>query len=106
MADEKDTSSATVVLALLSGAAIGALAALLLAPQSGEQTQRKIRGLAKKAGKGLRDVSVQAEDAWEDVIEQGREILQDSQPILSKAIEAGRKAMHRERKRPSGKKEK
>jgi len=104
MTEERDTSSATVVLALLSGAAIGALAALLLAPQSGEQTQRKMRGLAKKAGKGLRDVSSQAEGAWEDVIEQGRELLQEGQPILARAIEAGRKAMNRERKRPSGKK--
>ena len=97
MADEKDTSSATVVLALLSGAAIGALAALLLAPQSGEQTQRKIRGLAKKAGRGLRDVSSQAEDTWEHAIEQGRELLKEQQPILDKAIEAGRKAMRRAR---------
>lgn len=104
MTDEKDTSSATVVLALLSGAAIGALAALLLAPQSGEQTQRKMRGLAKKAGKGLRDVSSQAGNAWEDVIEQGRELLKEQQPILDKAIEAGRKAMTRARQ--AGKKRK
>jgi len=104
MTDEKDTSSATVVLALLSGAAIGALAALLLAPQSGEQAQRKMRGLAKKAGKGLRDVSSQAGNAWEDVIEQGRELLKEQQPILDKAIEAGRKAMTRARQ--AGKKRK
>ncbi len=103
MTDEKDTSSATVVLALLSGAAIGALAALLLAPQSGEQTQRQIRGLAKKAGRGVRDAASQAEDAWEDVIEQGRELLNDNEP-LAKAIEAGRKAMNRARKHPGGKK--
>ena len=104
MEDDKDTSSATVMLAFITGAAIGAIVALLLAPQSGVRTQRQVRGLAKKAGKGLRTATKQAEGAWEDVIEQGRELLQDSQPILAKAIEAGRKAMNRAR--TEGKKKK
>ncbi|OGX08840.1 MAG: hypothetical protein A3K11_13185, partial [Nitrospirae bacterium RIFCSPLOWO2_12_FULL_63_8] len=86
MEEGKDTSSATVVLAFLSGAAIGAIAALVLAPQSGEATQRQLRGYARKAGKGLRNVTGKAEGAWEDVIEQGREFLKDKQPILSEAF--------------------
>lgn len=106
MADEKESSSATVVLAFLSGAAIGAIAALLLAPQSGEQTQRQARGFAKKAGKGLRNAAGKAEGAWGDVIEQGREFLKEKQPILTKAFEAGRKAIARERDRATGKKRK
>jgi gas vesicle protein len=97
MTEEKESASATVVLAFVTGAAIGAIVALLLAPQSGVRTQRQVRGLAKKAGKGLRKVTEQAEGTWEDVIEQGRELLQDSQPMLAKAIEAGRKAMSRAR---------
>ena len=107
MADEKDSSSATVVLAFLSGAAIGAIAALVLAPQSGEQTQRQVRGFAKKAGKGLRNATGKAEGVWGDVIEQGREFLKDKQPILAEAFEAGRKAIKRERNRTTtGKKRK
>ena len=106
MEEGKDTSSATVVLAFLSGAAIGAIAALVLAPQSGEATQRQLRGYARKAGKGLRNVTGKAEGAWEDVIEQGREFLKDKQPILSEAFEAGRKAINRARGRATGKKKK
>jgi gas vesicle protein len=106
MADEKDSSSATVVLAFLTGAAIGAIAAIILAPQSGEQTQRQVRGFAKKAGKGLRNVTGKAEGVWGDVIEQGREFLKDKQPILAEAVEAGRKAINRERSRATGKKRK
>lgn len=104
MAEEKEAASATVVLAFLSGAAIGAIAALLLAPQSGEETQRRLRGLAKKAAKGLRQATGKAEDAWEDAVEQGREFLKDKQPILTEAIEAGRKAINRVRARAMGKK--
>ena len=106
MADEKESSSATVVLAFLTGAAIGAIAALVLAPQSGEATQRQVRGFAKKAGKGLRNVTGKSEGVWDDVIEQGREFLKDTQPILAEAFEAGRKAINRERDRATGKKKK
>ena len=106
MADEKESSSATVVLAFLSGAAIGAIAALLLAPQSGEQTQRQMRGYARKAGKELRGVTGQGGDVFGDVIEQGRRFLKDKQPMLAEAFEAGRKAINRERDRATGKKRK
>ncbi len=106
MADEKDSSSATIMLAFLSGAAIGAIAAVLLAPQSGEATQRKVRGLAKKAGKGLRNVAGNAEGVWGDVSEQGRQFLKDKQPILAEAFEAGRKAINRKREQAKGKQRK
>ena len=106
MADEKESSSATVVLAFLTGAAIGAIAALVLAPQSGEATQRQVRGHAKKAGTGLRSAAGKAEGVWGDVIEQGREFLKDKQPILAEAFEAGRKAINRERARATRKRKK
>ncbi len=106
MADENESSSATVVLAFLTGAAIGAIAALVLAPQSGEAAQRQVRGFAKKAGKGLRNATGKVEGVWGDVIEQGREFLKDKQPILAEAFEAGRKAINRERDRARGRKRK
>ena len=106
MADEKESSSATVVLAFLTGAAIGAIAALVLTPQSGETTQRQLRGHARKAGKELRGATGRAGDVWGEVIEQGREFLKDKQPILAEAFEAGRKAINRERDRATGKKRK
>jgi gas vesicle protein len=106
MADEKDSSSATVVLAFLTGAAIGAIAALMLAPQSGDATQRQVRGFARKAGKGLKNAAGKAEGVWDDVVEQGREFLKDKQPILAEAFEAGRKAINRARDRAAGKKKK
>jgi len=102
MEDERDSSSATVVLAFLTGAAIGAIAALMLAPQSGEDTQRQLRGYARKAKKELRGVAGKADDAWEDVIEQGREFFKEKKPILNKAF----KAIRRERDRFMGKKKK
>ena len=106
MSDERDSATSTVVLAFLTGAAIGAIAALMLAPQSGEQTQRHLRGYARKAGKELRGAAGKAGDTWDDVIEQGRDFLESKKPILAQAFEAGRKAIQRERDRVTGKKRK
>ena len=49
MADERGSSAATVLLAFLGGAALGAVAALLLAPQSGRETREQLRGYARRA---------------------------------------------------------
>ena len=45
MADDRGSSSAGVLLAFLSGAALGAVAALLLAPQSGTRVARTVAWL-------------------------------------------------------------
>ena len=44
MADDRGSSSAGVLLAFLGGAAIGAVAALLLAPQAGRESREQLRG--------------------------------------------------------------
>lgn len=104
MTDEKESSSAAVMLAFLSGAAIGAIAALLLAPQSGEETQRRLRSLARKAAKELRQATGQAQNVWAEAVEQGCELLKDKEPLLAEAIAAGRKAINRVRARATAKK--
>jgi len=49
MADDRGSSAAGVLLAFLSGAALGAVAALLLAPQSGRESRKQLRGYARRA---------------------------------------------------------
>ena len=44
MADDRGSLSAAVVLAFLSGATLGAVAALLLAPQTGRESREQLRG--------------------------------------------------------------
>ena len=46
MADERGSSSG-VLLAFLSGAALGAVAALLLAPQSGRESREQLREIGR-----------------------------------------------------------
>jgi gas vesicle protein len=102
MADERGASGATVLLAFLSGAALGTVAALLLAPQSGRESREQLRGYARRAEDGLRGLAGRAGDAFEDVVDQGKDFVERKKSVLREAFEAGREAMQRERERVKG----
>ena len=74
----------------LAGAAVGAAAALLLAPKSGQELRRLI---GEKAGEG-RDYLV---DTGKDVYTKGKEIYDKARELADDAadlMERGRKAVH------------
>jgi gas vesicle protein len=87
----------------LLGVAIGAAAALLLAPQSGAATRRDIRRGARRARRAARDIagdiSTRVNDTFEqarDRVEQGidtaRQAIDLKKRQVSRAMEAGRAA--------------
>lgn len=98
MADNRGTSAA-VLLAFLSGAAMGAVAALLLAPQSGDESRDQLRRYARRAENDLRDLAGRAGEAFEDVVDQGKDFVDTKRSVLREAFDAGREAMRRERGR-------
>ena len=101
MADERGSSSA-VLLAFLSGTALGAVAALLLAPQSGRESREQLRGYTRKAEDNLRDLAGRAGEVFDEVVDQGKEFVDTKKSVLREAFEAGRDAMKRERDRVRG----
>jgi gas vesicle protein len=101
MADERG-SSAAVLLAFLGGAALGAVAALLLAPQSGRESREQLRGYARRAEDNLRDLAGQAGDALEEVLDHGKQFVETKKSVLRDAMDAGREAMKREVERMRG----
>lgn len=101
MADERG-STAAVLLAFLGGAALGAVAGLLLAPQSGRESREQLRGYARRAEGSLRDLAGQAGEVVEEVIDQGKEFVETKKSVLREAMDAGREAMKRERDRMRG----
>ena len=102
MADERGVSSATVLLAFLSGAALGAVAALLLAPQSGRDSREQLRGYARRAEDNLRELAGKAGETFEEVVDKSRDFIETKKSVLREAFDAGREAMQRERERLSG----
>lgn len=95
-------SAAGVVLAFLSGAALGAVAGLLLAPRSGHESRDLLRGYARQAEDSLRDLAGQAGETLEGAIDQGKEFVETKKSVLREAFEAGREAVKRERDRVRG----
>ena len=101
MADDRG-SSAAVVLAFLSGAALGAVAALLLAPESGPESRERLRRYARQAEDNLRDLAGRAGEVFEETVGQGKEFVEAKKSVLREAFDAGREAMRKERDRQQG----
>lgn len=99
------TSVSAIILAFLGGAAVGAVAALLLAPQSGRESREQLRGYARRTGEQIRELADKAEETWETAVEKGRQFIQDQKSVLTDALEAGREAMRRQRKEVGEKKD-
>jgi gas vesicle protein len=97
MADDRGSAAAGVVLAFLTGAALGTVAALLLAPQTGRESREQLRGYARRAEGSLRDLADRAGETFEEVVEEGKEFVESKKSVLRDAFEAGRDAMRRER---------
>ena len=73
------------------GAAIGAIAGVLLAPQSGEETRESLgkmaKGVAKKTDSTVRDIQEKADTIVSDLQEKGDEIIEKIQSLINKQKE-------------------
>lgn len=105
MADNRGCSLGAAGLAFVTGGLLGAVAALLLAPQSGRQSREQLRGYARRAEEGVHVLADKASEVVDQALDKGREFIEAKQAVLSEAVEAGRTAMQRERERLSGDKD-
>lgn len=94
--DHGSGSASAVLLAFLSGAALGAVAALLLAPQSGRESREQLRGYARRAEDDLRDLAGRAGEVLGDALEEGKAFVENKKSVIREALDAGRQAMKRE----------
>jgi gas vesicle protein len=101
MADNRGYSLGEVGLAFVTGGLLGAVAALLLTPQSGHQSQEQLRGYARRAEEGVHELADKAGEVVDQALDKGRQFIKDKQAVLTEAVEAGRTAMQRERERLS-----
>lgn len=102
MADNRGCSLGAVGLAFVTGGLLGAAAALLLAPQSGRESQKQLRGYARRAEEGVHELTDKATEVVDQAMDKGREFIKDQQAVLAEAVETGRAAMRRERERLAG----
>jgi gas vesicle protein len=102
MANNRGCASGAVGLAFVTGGLLGAVAALLLAPQSGRKSREQLRGYARRAEDRVHDLADKATEGVEQALDKGRGFIKDKQAILNEALEAGRTAMHWEHRQPAG----
>ena len=82
----EDSGPATIITAFVLGALTGAAVALLVAPQSGDETRRLISDKAREGA-----------DRAAEAARQGRELLNRQKENISSAIERGREAYEQAR---------
>ena len=67
-----------LAIAFALGALAGAAAALLLAPQSGAKTRRKVRDTVRKARESLGDLPGTVESSWRRATRAARTVLDNA----------------------------
>ncbi|MGZ8404794.1 MAG: YtxH domain-containing protein [Nitrospira sp.] len=86
-------SPETVILAFLGGAIGGMIAGILLAPKSGEETRRAMRGYARKTEEEVFEKAKEARAALDELIEQGKHFVAEKRADVEAALTAGKEAM-------------
>ena len=97
MAEEASTSEKALYLML--GAMLGAAAALLLAPRTGEETRKLIASKAREGADVISNRTKEAAEKTSEYVDRGKEILQGQRDQISAAIEAGKQAYKEEKEK-------
>jgi gas vesicle protein len=86
---EAQCSAPAVVLALLGGVVAGVVAGLLLAPQSGEETRRALRGYARKTEEEVIEKAKEARAALDETIDRGTRFIAEKTADAEASFKAG-----------------
>jgi gas vesicle protein len=86
-------SAQAIALAFLGGAIAGAVAGILLAPNSGEETRRALKGYARRAEEEVLEKAHEARAALDDTIERGKRFVAEKKADVEAAVKAGKEAM-------------
>ncbi len=68
----------------LGGAVLGAAVALLLAPEAGEHTRRKLAGQAERGRKTIIESGQELFERGRELYERGREIAEDAADLFER----------------------
>ena len=108
--DERNDDVMTGAMLVLVGAILGAVAALLFAPQSGRKTRRDISRYARKTGKMVEGVAGEVvgsvagmaeavEEKAEELLGKGVDLSRESREAVLSALKEGQERLGRQRDR-------
>ncbi|MBI5632008.1 MAG: YtxH domain-containing protein [Nitrospirae bacterium] len=91
--------SGSVLLAFLLGGVVGAGLALLVAPQSGEETRRKIKELADDIKDKTNEYINEAKEKVSSAADEGKGYYDEKKSLIKAAIDAGKDAYEKEKEK-------
>jgi gas vesicle protein len=96
MSQDEGFSTGSLLVSFLLGGMVGAGVALLLAPQSGIETRRKIRELADEAKEKATEYSGAAKEKVVSTVDEAKGLFEEKKTAIATAIKAGKEAYDHE----------
>ena len=96
---DEGLGSGSVLLAFLLGGVVGAGLAFLVAPQSGEETRRKIKELADDIKDKTNEYINEAKDKATAVADESKGYYDEKKSLIKAAIDAGKDAYEKEKEK-------
>ncbi|MBV9265839.1 MAG: YtxH domain-containing protein [Acidobacteriaceae bacterium] len=84
----------TGLLWFAGGVVLGAAVALLIAPESGEDTRRRLRKQAERGRKALSNSSQEIVDRGRELYERGREIAEEAADMFERGRQIAEKRIN------------
>ena len=78
MATENNWGGGSVITAFILGAACGAVAALLTAPQTGAETREQVREFTRRTGRKARNIPFELQGAWHRAVDAARHAFDEA----------------------------
>lgn len=98
MADQSGNCSGVgVSIAFLSGAVLGAVAAILYAPRSGEETRTALRGYARRTEEEMLEKAREIQKDISETVDEAKQYLRETEATIAAALAAGKDAFKKER---------
>lgn len=101
MKEDGGFGSGSMLLSFLLGGVVGAGLALLLAPQSGEETRRQIREFADDVKDKSNAYLNEAKGTVSSYVDKGKGFYEEKKSLVTSAIEAGKEAFEKEKEKLS-----
>ena len=92
-------SSGSVLLAFVLGGIVGAGIALLVAPQAGIETRRKIKELADEATEKATEFAESTKAKVASTIDKAKDMYEEQKSAVAAAVDAGKQAYQKEAKK-------
>lgn len=93
---ERNNACGSLTVVFISGVVLGAVAAVLLAPQSGATTRRAIRGYARRTEEEVLEKASEIRSQMSETIEEGKRFLNETKGTIASAFEAAKAAFKKE----------